>query len=178
MFVSPPLYVEILTPCIGKVTMSWRWNSHVGFSVIIKETPESSPAFFFFFFIWRHKQKSDIYKPGSGPSPNTESAESWSWTSQLLELGNPVNSIFCYSSPKGIRQGAVRWIAVLSKGSEVELTGVNPVHGQGVRTRKSSMAWGSWLDVSGLHRQLHRAAFGQRPEWKGEQKGSGGHSMK
>ena len=42
-----------------------------GISTLTKETPESSltPS-----AVWRYSKKTDIYEPGSGPSPDTESA--------------------------------------------------------------------------------------------------------
>lgn len=43
--------------------------------------------------MWRHSQKTAICGPESKPSPNTESASAWSWTSRLQ---NSTKWFFCF----------------------------------------------------------------------------------
>lgn len=78
MFLSPwSLYVEILTPsyrvlggeALGRSLGHESRALMNGIYVFMKETPESSHALS---AIWGHSKKTDIYKPGSRPSPDTE----------------------------------------------------------------------------------------------------------
>ena len=95
--------------------VSERWLSHKGgalmkgISALMEETPESTlvPA-----ALWEYNEKNVIYGPGSRPSPDTESASTWSWTSSLkscekytsVDYQPPSRWYFCFSCVNKLRQ--------------------------------------------------------------------------
>ena len=88
MFVSPQnSYAEILTPrCDGPRRRGlWEVIRSCGWMTVPTETPQSS---FPRSVRWGHRQKTAVYKPGIGPSPDTESAGPWSLTSASRTVGN------------------------------------------------------------------------------------------
>ena len=77
--------------------------------MLIKETSERSltPS-----VMWGHSKKTAVYEPRSGPSPDTESANtcishfpaSRNVRNKILLFINHHSMVFCYSSPNRLRQ--------------------------------------------------------------------------
>lgn len=110
---------------------------------LIEETPESSLSAF---TMWEHSKKKTGYKPGSGLSPDTESAgplildlpASWTLRKACLLFNFP-DWYVCYSSQNRLRHMLTKWM------NSANTLSLCFLHSAGATTVLISLVWAFWF---------------------------------